>query len=377
MTDRLTQLLGIRYPIIQAGMGMPNGLVTTPELVAAVSNAGGMGCIGATGLDPDELRDVIRRTRSLTSKPIAVDLLLPANLKTAVGRREVIRQEIRENHPEHWSMLVSLHERYGLPLLPSQREFSVTEELTLQQVEAVLDEDVELLVIALGDPGRVIPAARARGTLVAGLAGSERNAERQLAAGVDIVIAQGSEAGGHTGQIGSLVLVPQVVRAAAPYGVPTVAAGGIASGEAIVASMALGAEGVWCGTVFLFAEETNIHHSQRQQLSDARASDLERSRVYTGKPSRMYSNAIIEAWSEAGLEPLPMPHQRILMDDFAESARANGRFDLVSNPAGQVAGLLEGAAVPASQIFARLLEESATAAARLGHLHEVFGSHQL
>lgn len=365
MSNRLTELLGIQYPIIQAGMGMPNGLLTSPELVAAVSNAGGMGCIGATGLDPDELRDTIRQTRALTDKPISVDLLLPANLKTAFGRRETIRAEIREQHPEHWEMLLALHDAHGLPLKPSQREFSVTEELTLEQVAIVLQEDVELLVIALGDPGRVIPEARAHGTLVAGMAGSARNAHRQLDAGVDIIIAQGAEAGGHTGEVGSLVLIPQIVAAAALQGVPTVAAGGIATGAAIAAAMAMGAEGVWCGTAFLFSNEVNLHHYQREQLREAVTSDFQRSRVYTGKPSRMFRNEVIMAWAESGLEPLPMPHQRILMDDFNESARANGRLDLVSNPAGQVAGLLEGSPEPAVDIVHRLVRETREAIARV------------
>ncbi len=372
MPNRLTDLLGIEYPIIQAGMGMPNGLVTSPELVAEVSNAGGMGCIGATGLDPDELRDTIRQTRALTDRPISVDLLLPASLKTTVGRREAIRTEIREQHPKHWEMLLSLHATHGLPLKPSVREFSVTEELTLEQVAVVLEEDVELLVVALGDPGRVVPDARAHGTLVAGMAGSGRNAQRQLDAGVDVIIASGSEAGGHTGEIGSMVLIPEVVAAAASRNVPTVAAGGIATGAAIAAAMALGAEGVWCGTVFLFAEEVNLHHYQREQLREARASDFRRSRVYTGKPSRMYTNAVVQAWADSGLEPLPMPHQRILMDDFSESARASGRFDLVSNPAGQVAGLLAGQPEPARDIVQRLVRETNEAAARIEELRTVF-----
>jgi nitronate monooxygenase len=360
MPYRLTDMLGIDHPIIQAGMGMPNGLLTTPELVAAVSNAGGMGCIGGTGLDPDELRDVIRATRALTGQPFGVDLLLPASLKVQFGRREEIRREIREQHPEHWAMLLQLHEQNDLSLTPSRREFSVTEELTREQVAVVLDEGVPLLVVALGDPASLMDDAHAAGTLVAGLAGSARNACRQLDAGVDIVIAQGAEAGGHTGRVGTMVLVPEITRLAASAGVPVVAAGGISTGEAIVAAFALGAEGVWCGTVFLFSEEVNLHVLQRDQLSNATSTQLGRSRVYTGKPSRMFVNEVIRAWDASGLEPLPMPHQRIMMDDFSEAARAAGRFDLVSNPAGQVAGLLAGEAVPAVKIVERLIAEVET-----------------
>lgn len=376
MPNRLTDLLDIEYPILQAGMGMPNGLLTSPALVAAVSNAGGMGCIGATGLDPDELRDTIRETRALTDRPFGVDLLLPANLQASYGRRDDIRQEIRDQHPQHWALLLDLHERNGLPLTPSPREFSVTEELTRDQAAVVLEEAVPLLVVALGDPGLVTAQAHERNTLVAGLAGSGRNARRQLESGVDIVIAQGSEAGGHTGKVGTMVLVPEIVAEAAPAGVPVVAAGGIATGEAIAACFALGAEGVWCGTTFLFAEEVNLHEHQRDQLRSATSVELERSRAYTGKPSRMYRNVIVQAWNESELEPLPMPHQRILMDDFAEAARAHGRFDLVSNPAGQVAGILDHEPDPAATIVARLVSESRKAFERVGTGLDAFGDRQ-
>lgn len=374
MLHRLNEILGIEYPIIQAGMGMPNGLLTSPELVAAVSNAGGMGCIGGTGLDPEELRTVIRSTRQLTDRPFGVDLLLPANLKAKFGRREEIRREIQEEHPDHWQMLLKLHEDNQLPLKPSSREFSVTEELTREQVAIVLQERVPLLVVALGDPASVMDDARDAGTLVAGLAGSGRNAQRQLDAGSDIVIAQGAEAGGHTGRVGTMVLVPEIARVAAASNVPVVAAGGIATGEAIVAAFALGAVGVWCGTAFLFANEVNLHQMQRQQLDDAVSTQLQPSRVYTGKPSRMFVNKVIKEWGASGLNPLPMPHQRIMMDDFSAAARAAGRFDLVSNPAGQVAGILAGEPVPAAQIVERLIGEVGEAVERLPLLAGVFGS---
>jgi NAD(P)H-dependent flavin oxidoreductase YrpB (nitropropane dioxygenase family) len=269
-------------------------------------------------------------------------------------------------------MFRELHTVQGLELTQTSREFSVTEELTLKQVAVVLEERVPLLVIALGDPAVVMDDARAVGTLVAGLAGSPRNAERQLDAGVDIVIAQGSEAGGHTGTIASMPLIPQVVRSAARRNVPVVAAGGIATGAAIAASLALGAQGVWCGTAFLFAEEVNLHFQQREQLRAAGSHELRRSRVYTGKPSRMFENEVIRAWQASGLDPLPMPHQRILMDDFAEAARAAGRFDLVSNPAGQIAGLLDADPVPAAEIVARMVSETRSAMDRLRAYDPVF-----
>ncbi|MBI2323334.1 MAG: nitronate monooxygenase [Chloroflexi bacterium] len=359
----LCDLLGIEHPVLQAGMGKSKGLVTSPALVAAVSEAGGLGCLGGTGLDPEELRETIRELRRLTSRPFAVDLLLPAKLAAADQSLERLRALLEREYPAHVRFVERLRERYALPKAQLEREYMVSEPLIRQQVAAVLDERVPVFVAGLGDPAEVVPEAHARGMLVVGIAGSVRNAVRQRAAGVDLVIAQGHEAGGHTGAIASLVLVPQVVDALRPL--PVVAAGGIADGRGVAAALVLGAVGVWCGTVFLFAEEAWLDDAHRRQLDAAGAEDLVVSRTYTGKTARVYRNEVVAAWAQSGLEPLPMPLQWALMSAFVAAAEAAGREDLATNPAGQVAGTLRGLR-PARQIVAGLVDGARQAIGRLG-----------
>lgn len=353
----LCDLLGIEIPILQAGMGRGRGSTTTAAMVAAVSETGGLGCLGATGMDPEEIRDAIGEIRSLTSRPFGVNLLLPASLADADVPREEVRQQIRRDHPEHWKFMLGLYERFGLdPGELHDQEWALSPTLMRRQAEVLIEERVPVFASGLGDPAWVVPLAREVGTKVIGLAGSPRQAERQQAAGVDVIVAQGYEAGGHTGTIATLALVPQVVDRVAPT--PVVAAGGIADGRGVAAALALGAQGVWCGTAFLFAEEVNLFQDQRDQLAAADVRDVVTGRSYTGKPSRVVQNEVTRAWLASGLEPLPMPHQTVLMDDFTHAAEAAGQYGLINNPAGQIAGMLSEYE-PAAEIARRLADEAA------------------
>lgn len=352
----LCDLLGIRYPIMQAGMGSFQGLVTPPALVAAVSNAGGMGCLGGTGLQPDELRATIRQIRALTDKPFGLTLLVPAKTSTEGGTRAEIRADIARRFPEHRRFVDSLFERFGLQPATVSMKYSLTRELTDAQVQVALEERVPFLALALGDAREWKDQAREAGTRLVGLVGSLRNVERQVASGVDIIICQGSEAGGHVGTIATLPLLPQVVDAAGS--IPVVGAGGIADGRGVAAVLALGAQAAWCGTVFLFAEETGLPALQLKQLEEGQSEDFAVSRSMSGKPARMFRGEVHKAWEASGLSPLPMPHQAVLMDDFSEAASRAGRFDLVRNPAGQVAGMLRGVR-PAAQIVNELVTQAA------------------
>ncbi|WP_431285080.1 NAD(P)H-dependent flavin oxidoreductase [Humitalea sp. 24SJ18S-53] len=363
LSTPLCARLSVRYPIVQAGMGIYRGLLTTPPLVAAVSNAGGMGCLGGSGLTPEELRDAIRAVRALTPHPFGVDLILPARLSTRDGTREEIRAEIRKDHPRHWAFVDALHERHGVPRLPIDLDLTWTPALTGAQTQVVLEERVPLFVVALGDPTELMPRARAVGTLVAGLVGSLGNLRRQIAAGVDLIVCQGAEAGGHVGTISTFPLLPQVVDAAGD--IPVLAGGGIADGRGVAAALALGAQGVWCGTAFLFAEEAYLHPDHRAQIVDGRSEDFLATRIYTGKTARTFRNVIHAEWAATGLEPLGMPHQKVLLEDFLHSARQAGRLDLVSNPAGQVAGMLRDIR-PAAAILRDLVTGAAATIGRLG-----------
>lgn len=347
---------GVRLPIMQAGMGIYKGLVTTPELVAAVSNAGGLGCLGASGLPPDELRTAIRKIRSLTQLPFGVDLIIPTKMSTRSGTRREIREDIKSRYPAHWKLVQGLFAQEGLDgdhII--DLEYSLTEEMTTAQAEVIFEERVPLFVIALGDPGKLMQKARQSGTKVAGLAGSVGNARKQIEAGVDLIIAQGTEAGGHVGTVATFPLVPQVVDIAGDT--PVAAAGGIADGRGVVAALALGAQAVWCGTVFLFADEANLHPVHREQIDRGRSEDFVSSRVFTGKTSRTFSNAVHKVWANAEIEPLQMPHQKVLMEDFLDAARKAGRVDIVGNPCGQIAGMLRGRR-PAAEIVAQMAAET-------------------
>jgi NAD(P)H-dependent flavin oxidoreductase YrpB (nitropropane dioxygenase family) len=359
----LCDLLGIRHPVVQAGMGIYRGLVTTPELVAAVSNAGGMGCIGGSGLTPAELRATIARVRALTPHPFGVDLIIPAALSTREGTRAEIRADILRNHPRHAAFVEALYARHDVPRLPIDLDLTWTPALTDAQADVVIEARVPLLVVALGDPAALVPRARAAGMKVGGLVGSLGNLRRQIEADVDLVIAQGAEAGGHVGSVSTFPLLPQVVDAAG--GRPVLAAGGIADGRGVVAGLALGAQGAWVGTAFLFAEEARLHPDHRAQLVAGRSEDFAASRIYTGKTARTFRNTIHAEWAAAGLEPLGMPHQKVLFEDFLHAARHAGRLDLVSNPAGQVAGMLH-AVRPAATILQDMVEGAERCIARLG-----------
>lgn len=359
----ICDLLGIRHPVMQAGMGIYKGVVTSPELVAAVSNAGGLGCLGATGLEPQDLREAIARIRSLTDKPFGVDLIIPAKMSTRLGSREEIRKDIQENYPKHWALRQEIFDKTGIQAGTIDKEHTITEELTNAQAAIVFEEKVPLFVIALGDPAGFMERARAAGTKVAGLAGSVNNARRQLAAGVDILIAQGGEAGGHVGTIATFPLVPQVVDIAGTT--PVVAAGGIGDGRGLAAALSLGAQAVWCGTAFLFSKEATLHDEHRAQLDFGRSEDFVASRIFTGKPSRVFSNEIHKIWAASGIEPLGLPHQKVLMEDFLDRARAEGKLGNVSNPAGQIAGMLKGAR-PAAEIVADMVASAERTLANVG-----------
>ena len=357
LSTMLCDILEVEYPSCLAGMG---GRWTPPELVAAVSEAGGLGVMGGTGIEVEELRKRIRRVRELTDKPFGVDLLLPVvtgSVETGGGpnRQESQYEAVRREYPRHAAFVDTLIDEFGLEKAdpPEQGETGLA--LARKQVEMILEEDVAVFAAALGDPAWVVPMAREKGVKVMGLVGSVRNAYRQVEAGVDILVAQGTEAGGHTGRIATMPLVPQIVDAVSPR--PVVAAGGIANGRGIAASLALGAEGVWMGTAFLAAKECGIYGPQQETIIRGRSEDFIISRSYTGKTARQYQGPVVQAWENSGLDTLPMPLQGVLMSGFNASAEKSKRYDLIFNPAGQGAGMVH-AARPAAEIMAGLVEET-------------------
>ena len=309
--------------------------------------------MGGAGLGPEEMRERIREVRNLTDKPFGVDLLLPASMAEVVDTRSGIWEQLRRDHPKHVEFVSSLAREFDLPEAQASDESVLSPGKIREQVQVVLDEKVPVFAAALGDPSWVVPEARALDISVIGLAGTVRHAARQVQAGVDIVVAQGYEAGGHTGRIANFPLIPQVVDVVKP--VPVIAAGGIADGRGVAAALALGAIGVWVGTAFLVAEESRIPDRHKEDILGGSASDFIVTRAYTGKTARDYKNVVIEAWENSGLDPLPMPLQQVLMEDFAEAATRAERHDLTNNPAGQIGGMLKESK-PAARIMEELVQ---------------------
>lgn len=367
----LCDLLGIEYPVLLAGMGPVAGGVMGPvatrRLAAAVSNAGGLGVIGGVAYGADELRDEIRGLRELTDKPFGVDLLFSRNFQEPVRRGGGEASGSRGADPRRFVPRAALD---GMQRLASELgvewkqdphplrrpEIPEGKSWVGSQMEVVLEEKVPVLASGLGSPGPWVDDLHAQGTKVLALVGNVRAARRVAQDGVDVVVAQGTEAGGHTGRIATLALLPQVMDAVSPT--PVVAAGGIADGRGLAAVLAMGAIGAWCGTAFLVAEEANQPQLQKQRILDAAAEDTIVTRLYSGKTMRNITNPLIEAWEESGLEALPMGLQGLLIRDLVYSIREAGREELLMNAAGQTSGML-GSIRPAHQILEAMVTGAA------------------
>ncbi|MDE2669583.1 MAG: nitronate monooxygenase family protein [Chloroflexota bacterium] len=363
----LCDLLGIEYPFILAGMGpVAGGIVgpvATAELAAAVSNGGGLGVLGGSGYGPERLREEIDKIRGLTDKPFGVDLLLPANYMGEAAKkpppadpRDLVPTEVSDG-------LKAILADLDVPWLeapPVETETRPTLQgrgggMSDAQMEVVIEEKVPVFAAGLGSPAPWIDRLHANGTVVLSLVGNVKNAERVAHAGVDAVVTQGTEAGGHTGRIGTLPLVTQAIEAIDP--VPVIAAGGIGSGRGMAAMLAAGAAGVWVGTAFLVSEEANQPPAQLKRILAATEEDTKITRLYSGKTMRNIRNPLIDAWENSGIRALPMGIQGIVIRDVAHSLRQAGREDLLMNAAGQIAGMLNEVR-PASVIMEEIIGET-------------------
>jgi NAD(P)H-dependent flavin oxidoreductase YrpB (nitropropane dioxygenase family) len=359
--------VGIDYPVILAGMGPVAGTgepVATSELVAAVSNAGGLGVLGGVAYSPDQLRTEIRKIRSLTDKPFGVDLLLSPNFLFPKGKDTVPAAPGRDRLPkENVEAIARIAKDLGIELVEAPDDEEVMGAWIEQgkswagsQIEVILEEGVPVFASGLGTPGPFAGELKANGVTILSLVGTVRAAQQVAADGADYVVAQGTEAGGHTGRIGTLALLPQVMDAAAPT--PVIAAGGIAGGRALAGVLAIGAEAAWCGTAFLVSNEANQPDLQKDRILAAAAEDTIVTRLYSGKTMRNVSNPLIEAWEREGMPALPMGAQGVLIRDLTHSIRAAGRQELLMNAAGQTAGMLKERR-PAADILAEMVDEAA------------------
>jgi len=373
MRTPVCDTLGIEFPIL--------AFSHCRDVVAAVSRAGGLGVLGAVAFSPERLEielDWIEEHAG--GKPYGVDLLVPA---TYIGSDEggLDARSLDQMIPEeHRRFVDSILEKYGVPALPDDEHLSSGAGLlswSHKGAKPLLDialarDNVRLIANALGPaPDFMVEAAHERGVAVAGLVGKRVHAERQVAAGVDIIVAQGYEAGGHTGEVATMVLVPEVVDAVGDT--PVLAAGGIATGRQIAAAMALGAQGVWCGSVWLTTEEAETHPVVKEKFLAATSSDTVRSRASTGKPARQLRSAWTDEWEDpANPDPLPMPLHGMLIAEaqlrMSRSAAGNeGARKLVNYFVGQAVGQMNQVK-PAGQVVLDMVSEFIEAAERISKL---------
>ena len=369
MRSSICDQLGMEYPVL--------AFSHCRDVVAAVTRAGGFGVLGATILTPEQLElELCWIDEAVGGRPYGVDVLVPEKLTGMEKGARFDGAALAELIPEeHRRFLDSLLQEYGIgpttgdsdadDAANASREgmaAGLTGEGAVRLIEVALTHPIRLVANALGGPpAEMIKAAHAADVPVAALAGKRVHAERHVAAGVDIIVAQGYEAGGHTGDIATMVLVPEIVDAVAPR--PVLAAGGIARGRQMAAAMALGAQGVWTGSVWLTTQEAETHPVVKEKFLRATSSDTLRSRSITGKPARQLKSAWTEAWDGPDSPgPLPMPLQPLLVDyalhriNRAAAAGAPGAVQLVNYFVGQVVGSLD-AVRPARQVLHEMIEE--------------------
>jgi NAD(P)H-dependent flavin oxidoreductase YrpB (nitropropane dioxygenase family) len=361
MRTDLCERLGIEYPIF--------AFTPSEKVAAAVSRAGGLGVLGCVRFnEADELEETLTWLDDNTDgKPYGVDVVMPMKIPT-----EGTSVDLKAMIPgEHISFVEETLRKLGVPPLPEgegrEGVLGWLHSTARSHVDVALQHRPVLIANALGTPPEdVIELAHEHEVLVAALAGAAKHAASHVAKGVDIIVSQGYEAGGHTGEIASMVLTPEIVDAVGPE-VPVLAAGGIGCGRQVAASLALGAQGVWTGSLWLTVAEYDLGSSDAVQkaLLKAGSADTVRSRVYTGKPARLLKNKWTAAWDEEGAPaPLPMPLQNLLVSDAHNRMNSGDDPDVVAMPAGQIIGRTNEVR-PVAQVMAELVSEYEETVARL------------
>jgi NAD(P)H-dependent flavin oxidoreductase YrpB (nitropropane dioxygenase family) len=375
MRTELCDRFGIDYPIF----------VFTPseKVAAAVSKAGGLGVLGCVRFnEPDDLEAVLNwMDENTEGKPYGVDIVMPAKVPTE-GTAVDINKLIPQSHRDFVAKTLA---DLGVPPLPDDEArnegvLGWLHSVARAHVEVALKHPIKLIANALGSPPKdVIDQAHEAGVPVAALAGSAKHAQRHVDNGVDIVVAQGHEAGGHTGEIGSMVLWPEIIDELAALGhkTPVLAAGGIGTGRQVAAALALGAQGVWMGSAFLTSAEYDLGHRKpsgvstiQEALLRANSSDTVRRRIYTGKPARLLKTRWTDAWDAPDApEPLPMPLQNILVSEAHQRMNESDNPDTVAMPVGQIVGRMNEIR-PVADIIAELVAGFADATQRLDDIRD-------
>jgi NAD(P)H-dependent flavin oxidoreductase YrpB (nitropropane dioxygenase family) len=365
MRTELCDRFGIDVPIF--------AFTPSEHVAAAVSKAGGLGVLGAVRFnEPEELdRTLDWLDENTDGKPYGVDIVMPMKVPTE-GKAVDLQSMIP---PEHITFVERTLQQLGVPPLPEgegrEGVLGWLHSVARSHVDVALKHRPVLIANALGSPPvDVIEQAHEHGVQVAALAGAAKHALSHVNNGVDVIVAQGYEAGGHTGEIASMVLTPEIVDAVGPD-VPVLGAGGIGRGRQVAASLALGAQGVWTGSVWLTTEEyrnLNTNSAMTEAFLRASSADTVRTRIYTGKPARLLKTKWTEAWeSEDAPTPLPMPLQNLLVADAHNRLNAANNPDAISMPVGQIVGSMNEVR-PVAEVMADLIREYDETVARLASL---------
>ena len=345
MKSAVCEMLGIEFPLL--------AFSHCRDVVAAVSRAGGMGVFGAVRYSPEQLHEELTWIDDhCGGKPYGVDLIVPNRFEGKGEKRDTtdLVKTLPQSHREFISGVLQAHDIDSDALDEDENgrlnfARNLEEAGAADMLDVAFSFPIRLIANALGTPPRVmIDQAKSRDVPVAALVGTRVHAVAQIAAGVDILVAAGGEAGGHCGDISTMVLIPEVVSVAGDT--PVLAAGGIVTGRQMAAAMAMGAAGAWCGSVWLTTVEAEPSPVMKEKLLSATSSDTVRSRSRTGKPSRQLRSPWTEAWEQGGQAPLPMPLQSLLVepallriDKLAQSGHAGAR-DLATYWVGQGVGLM-------------------------------------
>lgn len=314
MKTRMTEMFGLALPIF--------AFSHCRDVVVEATRAGGMGVLGTTRVTPEQLEMELKWIDDHTDgRPYALDLALPQKMDEV----HTLEERATALPKEHVAFVDRIMAEAGIPELPEDERrqlaeyasgYRLTAQGGMELIEVALRHpQVKFVISALGMmPREMIEILHARGLKVGALIGNAKHARNQVEAGIDVLIAQGSEAGAHSGNISSMVLWPQIVDAAAP--VPVLAAGGIGRGRQMAAALALGCEGIWCGSIWLGTKESELSPDMKERFFAAKSEDAIQRRVFTGKQCRMLRSAFTDAWDAPGAPvPLPMPHQGLLVTE--------------------------------------------------------------